>query len=167
MRRVLMLLILIIPITGMARTKSPIDNLYRKYAHKDGVVSINIGYIGCKFLGFVCDLSDAKKEETEMLKKIKGIRLLTIEDKELNKNLNFYKELEADGFFKKNNYEVLMEVTNKNETVRFLGRSLLEGKFSELLLIVGGNDNTIISIRGDIDPEKIGVITKGLNVKAL
>jgi hypothetical protein len=163
------MLALFIPLMGIAARNSPIDNLFKKYAHKDGVVTLNIGYIGCKFISFVCNISDAKKEEAEMFKEINGIRLLTIEDKELNKNLNFYKELEAEGFFEKNNYYVLMEVTDKNETVRFFGRSLPEGKFSELVLIVSGHENTVITIRGDIDPKKIGVVTKGLNldIKAL
>jgi hypothetical protein len=68
------------------------------------------------------------------------------------------------GFFKNNSYEVLMEVTSTDEVVRFYARDAGGGKFSELLLVVGGNDNTLISIRGLIDPENIGKITGALNV---
>ena len=57
-----------------------------------------------------------------------------------------------------------MEVTEKNEVVRFYGRSGEKGKLSELLLVVGGDDNTLISIRGVIDPEDIGKITGSLNM---
>jgi hypothetical protein len=82
----------------------------------------------------------------------------------MNQELNFYKELEADGFFKNNNYEVLMEVTDKDEVVRFYGRAGEKGKLSELLLVIGGDDNTLISIRGVIDPDDIGKITGSLDL---
>jgi hypothetical protein len=47
-----------------------------------------------------------------MLSGLSGIRVLTVEDSELNKTLDFYAELEKEGFFKNNNFEVLMEVTD-------------------------------------------------------
>ena len=73
-------------------------------------------------------------------------------------------KLEADGFFKNNSYESLMEVTKKNEVVMSYGQSEVKGKLSELLLVVGGEDNTLISIRGVISPEDIGKITGSLNL---
>jgi hypothetical protein len=57
-----------------------------------------------------------------------------------------------------------MEVTEKDEVVRFYGRSGEKGKLSELLLVIGGDDNTLISIRGVIDPDDIGKITGSLNI---
>ena len=57
-----------------------------------------------------------------------------------------------------------MEVTDKNEVVRFYGRSGGKGKLSELLLVVGGSSNTLISIRGIIDPDDIGKLTGSLNM---
>ncbi len=60
-----------------------------------------------------------------------------------------------------------MEVTEEDEVVRFFGRSAGNGKFSELLLVVGGDDNALISIRGIIDPEDIGKITGALDIDIL
>ena len=57
-----------------------------------------------------------------------------------------------------------MEVTEKNEVVRFLARDGGNGKFSDLLLVVGGEDNALISITGMIDPKNIGKITKSLDI---
>ena len=57
-----------------------------------------------------------------------------------------------------------MEVTEKDQVVRFYGRTGEKGKLSELLLVVGGSDNTLISIRGIIDPDDIGKITGSLNL---
>jgi len=161
MKRLLIALVLLIPLFGIAQDNSPIDKLFNKYANKDGFSTVNISG---KLLSFASKLDDSKSNEAAMLEKISGIRILSVEDKDLNKGLNFYKELEADGFFKNNNYESLMEVTEKNEVVRFYGRSGEKGKLSELLLVVGGEDNTLISIRGVISPEDIGKITGSLDL---
>lgn len=161
MKRLLMTLILLIPLWTIAQDSSPIDKLFSKYANKDGFTTVNISG---KLLSFASKFDDSKSKETAMLEKLSGIRILSVEDKDLNKGLNFYKELEADGFFKNNSYEALMEITDKKEVVRFYGRTGGGGKLSELLLVVGGEDNTLISIRGVIDPDDIGKITNSLDL---
>lgn len=161
MKRLLIALVLFIPVLVMAQDGSPIDKLFNKYANKDGFTTVNISG---KLLSFASKFDESKSNESAMLEKISGIRILSVENKELNQGLNFYKELEADEFFRNHNYEVLMEVTDKDEVVRFYGRSGEKGKLSELLLVVGGNDNTLISIRGVIDPDDIGKITGSLDL---
>jgi hypothetical protein len=161
MKRLLMTVLLLIPLFGMAQSDSPIDKLFSKYANKDGFTTVNISG---KMLSFASQMDDSKSKDSELLGKISGIRILSADDKELNKTLNFYKELEADGFFKNNNYEVLMEVTEKNEIVRFFGKSGEKGTLSDLLLVIGGNENTLINISGVIDPKDIGKITGSLNL---
>ena len=161
MKRIFITLILLIPLMVMAQDSSPIDKLFNKYANKEGFTTVNISG---KLLSFASKLDDSKSDEASMLEKISGIRILSVEDKELNKGLNFYKELDADGFFKNNKYESLMEVTDKDQVVRFYGRSGEKGKLSELLLIVGGNDNTLISIRGVINPDDIIKLTGSLDL---
>jgi len=161
MKRILLTLVLVIPLLGMAQENSPIDKLFNKYANKDGFTTVNISG---KLLSLANQFADSKDDEIEMLNKISGIRVLSADDSIVNKNLNFYKELESDGFFKNNKYEVLMEVTDKNEVVRFYGRSGANGKLSELLLVVGGNSNTLISIRGVINPDDIGKLTGSLDL---
>ena len=161
MKNLLMTLVLLIPLWTMAQDNSPIDKLFNKYANREGFTTVNISG---KLLSFASKFDESKSKETAMLEKLSGIRILSVEDKDLNKGLNFYKELEADGFFKNNNYEVLMEVTEKDEIVRFYGRAGEKGKLSELLMVVGGNDNTLISIRGVIDPDDIGKITGSLDL---
>lgn len=161
MKRIFITLVLLIPLMVMAQDGSPIDKLFNKYANKEGFTTVNISG---KLLSFASKLDDSKSDEASMLEKISGIRILSVEDKELNKGLNFYKELEADGFFKNNKYESLMEVTDKDQVVRFYGRSGEKGKLSELLLVVGGNDNTLISIRGVINPDDISKLTGSLDL---
>ena len=131
MKKIVMTLVLLIPLWVIAQDNSPIDKLFNKYANREGFSTVNISG---KLLSFASKFDESKSKETAMLEKLSGIRILSVDDKELNKGLNFYKELEADGFFKNHNYEVLMEVTDKDEVVRFYGRAGEKGKLSEFCL---------------------------------
>jgi hypothetical protein len=161
MKKLVLIVVLLIPLWVMAQDNSPIDKLFNKYANKEGFTTVNISG---KLLSLANSFADKKEDEIEILNKISGIRVLSVEDSIMNQKLNFYKELDADGFFRNNKYEVLMEVTDKDEVVRFYGRSGSNGKLSELLLVVGGSSNTLISIRGVINPEDIGKLTGSLNM---
>jgi hypothetical protein len=160
MKRLILILAVLLPMAVLAQ-KTPVDKLFEKYANQKGFTTVNISG---KLLGFASQLETGDKATTDMLSGLKGIRVLTVEDSELNKKLDFYTELEQSGFFKNNDFEVLMEVTEANEVVRFLAKDAGNGKISDLLLVVGGDENTLISISGIIDPQSIGKITKAMNI---
>lgn len=162
MKKLVFILICLIPLIGMAQ-KSPVDKLFEKYANKKGLTTVNISGALLSFASKI----DNGSAESDLLSGLEGVRILAVDDDELNRSLDFYKELEADGFFKNHDYEVLMEVTEANEVVRFFARDAGGGKFSELLLVVGGDDNALISIRGIIDPENVGKITGALDIDIL
>ncbi|MDX1284569.1 MAG: DUF4252 domain-containing protein [Draconibacterium sp.] len=160
MKKLLVILAVVLPMAVLAQ-KTPVDKLFDKYANQKGFTTVNISG---KLLGFAAQIETGDEDTQDLLSGLNGIRVLTVEDDELNKKLDFYKELEAEGFFKNNNFEVLMEVTEEDEVVRFLAKDAGNGKISDLLLVVGGDDNALISISGIIDPENIGKITKAVNV---
>ena len=160
MKKLVLILAVLLPLAVFAQ-KTPVDKLFEKYANQKGFTTVNISG---KLLGFASQIETGDKETSDMLSSLSGIRVLTVEDSELNKTLDFYAELEKDGFFKNNNFEVLMEVTEPNEVVRFLAKDAGNGKLSDLLLVVGGDENTLISISGMIDPQSIGKITKAMNI---
>ncbi len=160
MKRLILLIAVVLPMAVLAQ-KSPVDRLFNKYANQKGFTTVNISG---KLLGIASQFETGDESTSELLSGLNGIRVLTVEDDELNKKLDFYAELEKDGFFQKNEFEVLMEVTENNEVVRFLAKDAGNGKISDLLLVVGGNDNALISISGLIDPASIGKITKSLDI---
>jgi hypothetical protein len=161
MKKLIMFLALLVPL-AMAAQKSPVDKLFEKYANQKGFTTVNISG---KLLGFAGKLDNSDPETSKMLNNLSAIRILSVEDKEVTGKIDFYQELDNDGFFKNNNYESLMDVTETDQVVRFYVRDAGGGKFSELLLVVGGkDDNCLISIRGLIDPENIGKITGALDV---
>ena len=159
MKKLFLMLAIVLPLAVLAQ-KTPVDKLFEKYANQKGFTTVNISG---KLLGFASQLETGDKATSDMLSKLSGIRVLTVEDDALNKTINFYDELEKDGFFKNNGYEVLMEVTEPDEVVRFLAKDAGNGKLSDLLLIVGGDDNALISISGIINPEDISKITGDMN----
>ena len=160
MKKFVLIMAMLLPMAVLAQ-KTPVDKLFEKYANQKGFTTVNISG---KLLGFASQIETGDKATSNMLSSLSGIRVLTVEDDELNKTINFYAELEKDGFFKNNGYEVLMEVTEPDEVVRFLAKDAGNGKIADLLLIVGGDDNALISISGIINPEDIGKITGALNV---
>ena len=160
MKKLILILAVVLPMAVLAQ-KTPVDKLFDKYANQKGFTTVNISG---KLLGFGAQIETGDESTKELLSGLSGIRILTVEDDELNKNINFYEELNKEGFFKNNNYEVLMEVTEDDEIVRFLAKDAGNGKISDLLLVVGGDDNALISISGIIDPESIGKITKAMDI---
>ncbi|MDB4582594.1 DUF4252 domain-containing protein [Draconibacterium sp.] len=160
MKKLILILAIVLPMAVLAQ-KSPVDKLFDKYANQKGFTTVNISG---KLLGFAAQVDTGDEDVSNMLSGLNGIRVLTVEDDELNKKLDFYIELEKEGFFKNNDFEVLMEVTEEDEVVRFLAKDAGNGKISDLLLIVGGDDNALISISGIINPEDIGKITKAVNI---
>ncbi|SHE40060.1 protein of unknown function [Mariniphaga anaerophila] len=160
MKRLFLLFAIVLPMAVLAQ-KSPVDKLFEKYANKEGFTTVNISG---KLLGFASKLETGDDETSDMLSQLSGVRVLTADNEELTGKLDFYEELRKDGFFDNNDYEVLMEITEANEIVRFLGKDGGNGKFSDLILVIGGGDNTLISIQGVIDPENIGKITKSLDI---
>ncbi len=160
MKKIMLLLAVLLPMAVLAQ-KSPVDKLFEKYANQKGFTTVNISG---KLLSFASMIDTGNDATGEMLANLKGVRILSVENHELNDKIDFYKELENDGFFKNHSYEVLMEVTEEDEVVRFYAKDAGNNRFSELLLIVGGDDNALISIRGLIDPANISKITRSLDL---
>jgi len=160
MKKLILIIAIMLPMAVLAQ-KSSVDKLFAKYANQKGFTTVNISG---KLLSFASQVDVGNDEASKMMSELRGIRILSVEDKDLNKNIDFYAELEKDGFFKNNDYEVLMEVTEDNEVVRFLAKDAGNGKISDLLLVVGGDDNALIDISGLIDPQNISKITKSLDI---
>ncbi|SHI66831.1 protein of unknown function [Tangfeifania diversioriginum] len=160
MKKLILFLAIMLPLAVLAQ-KSPVDKLFEKYANKEGFTTVNISG---KLLGFASKVDSSDPTTSEMLSNLTGIRILSVEDSEITGKLDFYEELSKDGFFDNNEFEVLMEVTESDEVVRFLAKDAGNGKFSDLILVVGGDDSALISISGIIDPENIGKITKAVDI---
>ena len=125
MKRVIFILALLLPLATLAQ-KTPVDKLFEKYANKEGFTTVNISG---KLLSFASEFDSEDPATSEMLSKLRGIKILTVDNAALTGKPDFYKQLEKDGFFKSNEYEVLMEVTESTEVVRFLAKNSVTVNF--------------------------------------
>lgn len=159
---------LILSITAICLTlinqaqTNPIDEMFNKYSEKQGFTVVSIS--GKMFSMFANEEKD-NKEAGDVIGRLKSIRILSVEDSLLNKNLNFYTELSKKIDFSV--YEELMVVKEGPDITKFLIRQ--NGKMiSELLVITGGpGGNSLISIKGDLNLKNISDLSKDIGIQEL
>ena len=105
------------------------------------------------------------KDADDIISKLKSIKILTVEDSLLNKNLNFYSELSKK--LDLSVYEELMVVKEGPDITKFLIKQ--SGNIiSELLVIKGGpGGNSLISIRGELNLKNISDLSKSVGIQEL
>jgi hypothetical protein len=119
-----------------------IDALFDKYAGKDGFVTVTINGNLLKLAA----LSDEDKKDSSLPKSLTQIRILAQENDSIKVD-NFYDLVIKDLDLKQ--YEEFMQVKSSGQAVKMLVRT--EGDmFKEFLLIVGGKDNALIQIKGNM-----------------
>ena len=160
MKKLFLILAVVLPMAVFAQ-KTPVDKLFDKYANQEGITTVNLTEQLLQLLG---QFDSGDESTNNVLSGLKGIRVLSIEDEELNKKIDFYTELGKEDFFKNNKYEPLMEVTEDNEIIRFMAKNVSDGKLTDLLLVISGDENTLIYIKGTVNLKDISKITKAANI---
>jgi hypothetical protein len=141
MKKLLLTIVLTITAAVLYGQKS-IDDLFDKYAGKDGFTTVTINGSILKLAHCFGD----DNEEDALPAHITEIRILAQEDDHMKVD-NFYNSV-IDGIDLKN-YDEFMRIKKSDEDVRMLVRS--DGdRFREFLLIAGGNDNAVIQIKGNM-----------------
>ncbi len=141
---------------------SPIDKLFDKYSGKEGFTTV---YISQYMFDLFRDVKTDDKDFENLVKGLKSIRILSVEDPKLvPAGLNFYKEIMNE--IPANQYKELMVIKEKGQDTKFLIKEN-QGRIVELLLISGGNENTFISIEGNLDMKSLSKLSKSMNIQGL
>ena len=163
MKRLFLFIVLTITATFVYGQKS-IDDLFERYAGKDGFTTVTINGNLLKLAHCLGDNDD----ENSIPANITEIRILAQEDEGMKVD-NFYNLVMKDINLK--NYDEFMRVKQSDQDLRMLVRS--EGnKFKEFLLIAGGKDNALIQIKGNMTYEEAKKFSRdaeknhGLNITA-
>jgi hypothetical protein len=159
----LLILLTVLSLTTMVRAQlNPIDEMFNKYSEKEGFTVVTISG---KMFSMFASLDEENKDSDNVINKLKSIRILSVEDSLLNRNLNFYSELSKKLDFYV--YEDLMLVKEGRSITRFLTRQT-GNRISELLVISGGpGGNSLISIKGDFSLKNISELSKSTGIQEL
>lgn len=108
--------------------------------------------VALKIPGFVMKVAgsfaDLEGPEKKLLKSLKSVTVLTIEDEHLYPGVNFTNEVDLSDM--NGGYKLLMEVHEDGEDVLIAAREK-NGKIRDLIVVVGGNDNVLVHVKGRMD----------------
>ena len=150
-------------LTMMIKAQSnPVDEMFNKYSEKQGFTVVSIS---SKMFSLFANKDPENKDADNVINKLKSIKILSVEDSLLNKNLNFYSELSKK--LDLSVYEELMVIKEGPDITKFLIKQ--NGNLiSELLVVKGGpGGNSLISIKGELNLKNISDMSKSLDMQEL
>ena len=123
------------------------NDIYYDYKGEEGVVALRIPGFVMRFDGAIADLEGP---ERELLRSLKSVTVLTIEDADLYPGVNFAKEMNITDLG--GGYQLMLEVHDGDEDVIIAAREK-KGKIRDLIVIVGGDDNVLVHVRGRMESD--------------
>ena len=149
--------------TMMIQAQSnPVDEMFNKYSEKQGFTVVSIS---SKMFSLFANKDPENKDADNVINKLKSIKILSVEDSLLNKNLNFYSELSKK--LDLSVYEELMVIKEGPDVTKFLIKQK-GNTISELLVVKGGpGGNSLISIKGELNLKNISDMSKSLDMQEL
>ena len=138
-----------------------LDRLYYTYKGEEGVVAFRVPGFLMKFAGMCAGLDHA---ERQLLRSLRSVSILTIEDQSLYPGVNFTEEIRTDRMG--DNYQLLLEVHEPDEDVVIAARER-NGKITDLIVIVGGDENTLVHVKGRMNCDLIENLSEVAGVDEL
>jgi len=162
MKKIIPVFILLFISLASVAQRNAIDEMFDKYSGRDGITTV---YISSKMFSMMARVDLDDEELQDVIKNLKTIRILTVEDQDLNDKLDFFSELSVQHDF--SDYEELMVVKESGKNLKFLVKE--KGKRIDELLMIGGGpgQNVLISIKGDLDLDNISSISRTMGIKEL
>lgn len=126
------------------------QRLYYQYKGEDGVVALRIpGFL----MRLGASIADLDGPERQLVRSLRSITVLTMEEQDQFRGVNFTRELNLSG--QDGPYQMLLEIHDGNEDVVIAAREK-RGKIRDLVVVVGGDENVLVHLRGRMDADLIG-----------
>lgn len=158
-------LVLIISLSIISLTlfsqKSPVDEIFDRYSGKEGFTSV---YISSRMFSLLARIDSEDEDFRNLVTRIKGIRILSIDSTMNVSGLNFASELLPK--LNRSGFEELMTVREKSGEVWFMIREA-GGKITELVMVTGGHGSSVVSITGDLDLRTIASLSDSMGIEEL
>lgn len=145
--------------TGIFAQNDAIDNFFQSYQDDENFTMV---YVSPRMFQMVSKVIEGQDDEEvkELVKDIKGLKILTTEVDPMNYYNKAIKKIPTQ------EYEILMTVRDKGSNVKFLTKESSKDVISELLLLVGGEDSFVLmSFVGELDLNKIAKLAKKLDLE--
>jgi len=127
-----------------------VTEAFAKYKFKNGVTTVSVpGWV----IGMASKFGDLSREEREVLESIDKVKVLAVEDNSLNARINLHEEFYRH-INRKGDYEELLVVRDNEEDVTIFGK-MNEDVIREMVILVGGSDNVMVYLKGEIKPEML------------
>ena len=150
---------LIMPLFVFAQ-HSAVDKLFEKYGGKDGFTTVSINKGMFEMLKDI----DPEDEDIKALANIESVKVLAVEDEEMIKGVNFYDEIMKS--LNVEEYEELVTVKQSDQDVKILVKQT-GSIIQELLIVVGGEDNALVYIKGNIQLKDLSGLSNGFPMNGL
>jgi hypothetical protein len=147
----------------MNAQKSPVDKLFDKYYGKEGFTTVLVTPDMFEMV-VKMEKSSGEIEGMEILKKIKRVRVIAQEEEsDVKAGVDFMDELKGVDF---DDYKELVVVKEADQEVLILAKEE-DGKLSELLVLVGGDENVLVSVEGRFTMEDLNALSDLDGLEAL
>lgn len=161
MRNVLLLILAsMLSLTAVNGQADAIGQFFEKYRNNSEFTQINISPKMFEMFSQMDDSGDMDDETMEMIKSLKGLKILTTESNPRQYYKEFITKVSTTG------YEELMTIRDGDSDVKFLVKDSDGGNIvNELLLLVGGEEDFVLmSFVGKIALDKVGKLAKNINI---
>jgi len=123
---------------GVTAQNPSFDRFFDRYTDKDGFVTVKFTNLPAEMFGF-------ENKDPEF--RISSLRVLTVQDENLNSKLNFYSEIVPR--INRSGYEELMSVNHNGEKSILLCKKDKK-RITEVLFVSGGKNNVMVEITGSM-----------------
>lgn len=148
MKKIFLLLTVAAFLLVSCSDNSGVSKAFLKYGHQKGVTTVTVpGWV----IGIAAKFADVDKNERELLYSIDKVKVLSVENMDLNARINLNEEF-RDQINTNHDFEELLTVNNQNENVTIFGK-MDEDVIEEMVILIGGNENTLVYVKGEIRPE--------------
>ena len=125
-----------------------VSKAFSKYRNENGIIAITVPGFAIRIASLIADLDE---REEELLASIDRVKVLAVDDDRINASVNFHEEFAE--LIQQNEYEELLVVKSDDQSATIVGKITKEGIIKEMVVLVGGDDNALVYIKGSIRPE--------------
>lgn len=152
MKKILLSLLLVLPLSIMAQQKS-FMSFFDKYSGEEGFTTVALS---AEMIGLMGSVSEAGDDDlAELLKNIEYIRIVVAE----NESEEFVKDIKS--VIKDSEYNVITSINESGQKTSFYTIEKNKKTVEFLMVSYGkGEDNVVINIIGDVDVKQVSKLSQ-------